>query len=61
MLARWADPVARQKQREAIGTPANRAKIGEAAKARWADPDMRAKMIMGMRTTTKRVGRPTAP
>ena len=58
MKARWADPEKREKQRAAIAKRASRKKIAEASRARWDDPEMRAKMIAGMRTTTKRLGRP---
>jgi len=58
MKARWADPEKGEQQKASIAEGAKRAKIGEATKARWADPEMRAKMLAGMRTTTKRLGRP---
>jgi hypothetical protein len=52
--ARWADPVAGEKWRAALGDPARREKVREGTKARWADPSMREKMIMGMRVARGR-------
>lgn len=58
MEARWADPIAGEKQRTAIAAPDSREKIRAASKARWADPKMRAKILKGMKMTMKPLGRP---
>ena len=60
MKARWADPAKRARQRAAIANPVSLAKLRAASKARWADSEMREKMLTGIKTTTKRLGRPPA-